>query len=435
MKSSLAITLGIIAVAGFASWRNQQEIARATHAYGLVLEEASALGIQADSGGQLQRTRSRTNRQPHEKVSAADLIAFTTELQNQSDTSDIGLMDERERRTLEWQRRLLALDRTAMEQLIAEIDATAGLRKDTRREVLFLVMQTLAESHPDAALDLIAGSPEMLDHPEARARIASGALARGMATDPEAGTAWLKQHLDLFPAPLGRLVTERAMLGISPDNPKAAFGLIGSIGTLDAEYAVRKITLSARSIAQRDVTLGVFREYLTSVEDPALREKLHKEGTFAMISTSLNDGVDGAIEKLGGGRFTPEEITAYASVAGFDHDKLDTAKWIGWLQQNVPAETISSRIIPELVSSWIHSDYRAVGEWLGKTEGGPVKDAATFQYASAIAGRFPSSAAEWALTLPPGKERETLLPMVYKRWLEKDPTAAAAFAERNGIAK
>ncbi|RYD35473.1 MAG: hypothetical protein EOP85_19010, partial [Verrucomicrobiaceae bacterium] len=249
MKKTLAITFGIIAVAGFAGWRNQREITRATEAYQLAMEEAAALGIQADPDSRLPQNRSR---QPRQQVGvvAADLIAFATELQDQPEPSDITLLDEREQRMLDWQRRLFSLDRNEMEQLIAEIDTAAGIRADTRQELLFLVMQTLAESHPDAVLEIIAKSPDLLSHPVGRARAAATALVAGMTTAPDASVAWFKEHLDLFPDHLGSGVTEYVMRRVSLDNPRAAFGLIERLGTLDAEYAVRMITNPARTPVQ-----------------------------------------------------------------------------------------------------------------------------------------------------------------------------------------
>ncbi|RYD36817.1 MAG: hypothetical protein EOP87_04760 [Verrucomicrobiaceae bacterium] len=436
MKASIAITLAILTAASLMGWRNQTELARATHALENARQQARDVRLGGEpSDNTTRRTRPQRSLRTDSTTLAKDLIALARELETASGASDSSLSDEREERMNAHQRRLLALDPEEMNHLIGELRDAPDLRDESKQEILLLVFQSFTESHPHAALEAISGSPDLLTNGEARASAITSALVLGMENDFAASTAWFRNNRGLLPGDLEGRVAARVMPRAALIDPEAAFKLIGNFGSLDPEYAIRLVTGPAKTIDQRDATLAAFRDYLTTVEDPALREKLHKEGTFSMIGNSLGEGVDGAIEKLGGDRFTPEELGAYASMSGFNHNRHDTAKWLAWLQQNVPAETMSSRIIPRQIDNWTHSDYRAVGEWLEGTEDGPVKTAAAATYAGTIARNYPSSAARWALTLPPGDTRDRLLPAIYKSWLEKDPAAAAVFADQNGIPK
>lgn len=435
MKLSLSITLAIIAAAAIAGWRNHGELVRLTHTYGQVSQQARALGIQPGSGTPSHRTRSNLPRHRNDGSLAADLIAFAEELETLPEPTDSALLDEREQRMLDWQRRLSALNPAAMKSLIHEINMAGGMKDESKQDLLFLVLQTFADSHPMAALEVVAGSPDLLKNPEARASVGSIALIKGMETDPAASTAWLKSHRDLFPGDLGRRVTERFMRGTSLINPKAAFLLISELEVQDTGYAIAMITNPARTSAQRDATLAAFRQYLTTIQDPAQREALAWEGVSTMISTALFDGVESAIQQIGNGRFTPEEIESYAGRVSFNFREGDAPKWIDWLLENVPTERMSSEIIPRIFADWTSVDYQAAGKWLNNAPEGPAKTGAISNYANSLAEQHPEIAARWALTMIPGENRDQLLPRIYQSWLKTDPSAAASFAEQNGIAK
>lgn len=435
MKFSLSATFAIVAIASFVAWRNHVEITTETRAYEQVQEKARSLGIPADPISSPRGTRSQRAREPDAKTLVRDLIAFAKELETQPEPGTSTALDDREQQMLDWQSRLLALEPAAMKALIAEINAAEGMTEGSRQDLLSLVLETLAESHPQTALEVLGDFPDLIKNPETRANAASIALVNGMKSDPAATVDWYKSHRALFPGETGVWVTERLLRGTSLIDPELAFPLISELELSDAEYAVVMITNPPRTFAQQDATLSALREYLATVQDPVLRETLTFAGNNTIISGALRNNIDEGIRWIGDGRFTPEEIEMDAErcFRGFTSD--EQGKWLGWLIQAHPTDKVFNQILPQHFSDWVQVDYRAAGEWLGGAADGPAKTAAAGAYASSIAAHFPEIAAKWALTLPPGENRDQLLPRIYQSWLKKDPTAAASFAERNGIVK
>lgn len=431
MRSSVAVTVMIVAATALVAWRNHGEIARETREYERIQKEARSLGISVESFSSPRRDRP----QPSRETLARDLIAFAGEIGAKPEPVDSKELDDREQRILDWQRRLLGLDPEAMKALLAEINATEGITDDSRQDLLFLVLQTLAESHPQAALEVLADFPDLIKNPEARANAASIALVNGMKSDPAATVAWYKNHRTLFPGESGVGVTEKLLRGTSLIDPKLAFTLIGALELPDAGYAVSMITNPARTVTQRDATLSAFRGYLATVEDPALHETLAFTGNNTLISVALLSNFDEGLRWMGEGRFTPEEIEADTERCFRGLPSEDRRKWLDWLIQNHPTEKMLGQIIPQQFSDWVQVDYRAAGEWLTAMAEGPAKTAVAAAYAGSLASYYPETAAKWAVTLTPGEEREELLPRIYQSWLKKDPAAAASFAERNGIAR
>jgi hypothetical protein len=55
------------------------------------------------------------------------------------------------------------------------------------------------------------------------------------------------------------------------------------------------------------------------------------------------------------------------------------------------------------------------------------------RFKSALPEYEPASAAQWAMTLPPGEDRDETLKSVYQNWPETDPAAKEAFKKQHGI--
>jgi hypothetical protein len=87
-------------------------------------------------------------------------------------------------------------------------------------------------------------------------------------------------------------------------------------------------------------------------------------------------------------------------------------------------------VIRGLIRRWTTHDYQAAGKWLGITPEGPTKNTAIASYAETVASYEPETAAQWALTLPPGTDRERTLKTIHRNWPKDDPEGAAAFAKK-----
>ena len=65
------------------------------------------------------------------------------------------------------------------------------------------------------------------------------------------------------------------------------------------------------------------------------------------------------------------------------------------------------------MQNWAREDYAAAGNWLNEQSAGITKNAAIKTYADALHSREPEAAADWAVTLPEGKERSDLLQTIH----------------------
>jgi hypothetical protein len=86
-----------------------------------------------------------------------------------------------------------------------------------------------------------------------------------------------------------------------------------------------------------------------------------------------------------------------------------------------------------MVRNWTQKDYAAAGKWLITVPDGPTKNAAVRSYAETISEYEPQTAAQWALTLPAGRDRENTLRKIYQHWPKEDAAAKAIFAKDYGI--
>jgi hypothetical protein len=67
---------------------------------------------------------------------------------------------------------------------------------------------------------------------------------------------------------------------------------------------------------------------------------------------------------------------------------------------------MSGHSIHQIVRIWTETDYQAAGKWLATTPAGPTKNIAIRSYAETVSTLDPVTATQWAMTLPPGPDRD-----------------------------
>jgi hypothetical protein len=387
----------------------------------------------ADVLDETKGTRSRHGNRDDVKTLAAGLIALARELEDLPDPQELVLLEDRQQRLLDWQRRLANLEPAAIKELIVAINRSTHIRDETRQDLLLLIVQAFAEKHPQETLDLLAEIPFVLANSQARAEAASLALLRCMERSPSAAIEWYKTHRAGFPASEVHWLTEQFLRGTSTINPKFAFSLIGELKLPDLDYAVRMITNPARTAAERDAVLSAFREYLKTIPEGSEREALAFEGNSSLMATARFEGMDKGLCWIEQAGFSQEEVETYVSRTSPTLNAEDTAKWIDWILRTTSKEEITTETVPQLLFGWTQFDHQAAAQWLTALPEGPIKNACIPAYAQVIAPYQPETATRWASTLPPGEARDGLFNSIYQRLLKSDPAAAAVLAEEHGI--
>ncbi len=433
MKISLTISFVILLFAGIFGLRNHQALAAADSVLRETINQARSLGVPLDPSGGL-RPRSRHHQRTLPATDVKSLAAGLIKLARDSEIEPKGVPTEDEQRVLDRQRQLLALDALRMKELVAEINLAVGIEDETHQEIIALVFQAFVESHPRAALDFLAENPDILKNSRARAGIAVTGLVHCMESDPDAAISWYRDQRGLFAGSDGDTVIGGLLSGTALLNPKLAFSLISTLELPNIEYAVGTIVHRARTPAQRDAALAAFRDYLKILPASADREAIVFEGNSSILRNSFYDGFENGTRWIENAGFSQQELETFADRIHFISPE-DSGKYLDWLIRFVHTEKIASEIVPQQFFSWVGADYQAAGRWLEAAPEGPAKTAAAATYARTLSPYHPETAAQWALTLPPGQDRDQILPQIYKSWSKTDPAAAAAFADHNGIAR
>jgi len=439
MKLSLLFAALILIAASFFGWRDHRQLSSARVDHARLVEEAQALGLEAGDPGKDGKRSSQSrgkrdgkpDREAQVKAFAAKLAAFANEMKAM-EKSGVQPDEEMQKRIFAIMEEMLALDAAQLKILVAELRVAPGLDGEMRSGIVGFAIMSLANDHPASALALFTESSDLFKNDGMSGHVVTAALSRWSQDDPMAALEWIrknsKDHPDLASDP-----TKRGVLtGAARQDPKLAFALITELGLEKDGMVGNSIVESAATPAERIAVLAALREHLKTMSDPEARAQLLSSTMASLGQKAAAEGFDSAVAWFESSATDKEELTAFADSLNPWTTKADTGKWLDWMADKLPPERISSKV-DNLVREWTRDDYKAAGVWLNDSEEGPVKEAAVLSFAKTVAPYEPASAAQWALTLPEGKERESLLREVRDQWKKKDEAAAADFTRENGI--
>jgi len=158
------------------------------------------------------------------------------------------------------------------------------------------------------------------------------------------------------------------------------------------------------------------------------------EALEALAATAGRDGFDSWAQWISEARLSPAEKAQFARGLAYPGTKQETGRWIEWIAGNL-VENCPDNQVRELVGDWTQQDFQAAGSWLAANPlpDGPAKTAAISGYAVAVARHDPQTAAQWAMTLTPGPDRDSTLSTIYQNWPPGDPDGASGFAREHGL--
>lgn len=105
---------------------------------------------------------------------------------------------------------------------------------------------------------------------------------------------------------------------------------------------------------------------------------------------------------IAGESFTPSELTQLARELNIYSRTDESGRWIEWLRQSLPTQAAGQQVA-QVIDQWGLSDYQA--------------------------------AARWAITQPPGKDRDQIFKTIHGNWPKEDPAGKETFAQEHGINK
>ena len=209
--------------------------------------------------------------------------------------------------------------------------------------------------------------------------------------------------------------------------------------TLDEEAsrdAVHSIVTRAATDEARNTTLAALRECKQGKLGGDGAQKV-AVGMMRYFAWGFRDeGFQATANWLAGANLDAMEMEQFFESLRNNSDGMgDESRWIDWLDRHAPPK-VAGLEIPRIMERWTEQDYELAGEWLRAAPEGAGKSAAVLGYIGAIAPYLPESAVDWAVTLPPGSERDGAMKLIHDhlpRTNDDEKRAAEAFAQEHGI--
>ena len=439
MKTSIALTVLILAIGGFLGWQDHQRLVVVRASHDQLTAAATAVGITVETStskeGVRITKRERENKDAIARQAAADFIAFAREIEAMEKNG--GPPDAKmQQRILDFMDRMMAMDASQLKPLIAEFRSAPGLKDETRQGLIGFSIMTLANDHPQAALTLFTESSDLLDNNPMGKGVIISSLAKWAKDDPLAALEWARANGEKHPD----LVTDDAKAGIiagaAANDPKLAFSLIAELGLKDPSDSIGKIADAARTPAERTATFTALQDYLATITDPDARKNAERTGIDQLTHGAMKDGFEVCSKWIAETGLSQGQLAGLGS-GSFTHliKGEDSAQWIDWMGTHLPKNN-ADQGIQNVVSNWTSNDYQAAGTWLASAPAGPTKESSVHAYAITVAEYEPETAVQWALTLQPGKQREQTFESIYRKWPRNDAAskaAAEAFADEHAI--
>jgi hypothetical protein len=435
MKVSIAASILILLLAALFGWQNHQRLATVRADHAKLVADATRMGISIDPSRPDDPVRvtkrERENKEVDAKAAAVEFIAFAREMEAMEKKG--GPPDEaQQKRIMDIMDRMMALDSAQLKILIAEVRAAKDLKDETRQGLIGFSIMTLANDHPQAALALFTESSDLMKGEGIGEHVVSSSLAKWAKDDPLGALEWVRKNKEKYPD----LITDQAKRGLisgtAAQDPKLAFKLIAELGIKESYQGVSSIMSAAKTPAERTATLTALREHLATLPDEKAKKELSNTAMNNFASSIAREGFDAGSKWVAEANFSPAELESFADGLRGSVKGDDNGRWIEWFGEKLPPDKAAENI-GNLVSDWTRNDYQAAGKWLGTAPEGPARNAAVRSYAETVSEYEPETAAQWAMTLPPGKERDQTLENIYRDLPKEDPAARETFKKLHNI--
>ncbi len=437
MKFSIPLALLILAIGSTLGWRDHQRAVAVRADRDLLVARAAALGISYDPAhpGAKERLTKRT-RADEDGVArevARDFIAFAKEMESAQKKGG-GQEEATQKRIFDLMDRMASLDAGQLKILISQVRAAPDLSDEMRQGIIGFTIMTLAKDHPQAALAVYAESAGDFKDSGMGQHVIGTALSEWAKTDPLAASDWIKKNAAKFPELPVDYVKRKIIAGAATEDPALAFRLMGELGLGKSADAISDIVRTAKTPEERTAMLAALRSHVATLDKE--RAESHTASAMQAFGVELGSaGYESATAWLDSTDLAPGELANVTTILSSNVRGDDIGKWVGWMGGKLPAKE-AAEPIRRMITNWTQNDYQAAGKWLAAEPAGPTRDASVRGYAETVAAYEPETAAQWAMTLPAGKQREETLANIYRNWPTKDDesrAAAKAFAKEHGL--
>jgi hypothetical protein len=273
--------------------------------------------------------------------------------------------------------------------------------------------------------------PEIAD--EVKGMVLACALSRWAEMSPESALSWWRECAGPHTVAIEKEARRGLLFGLALHDPERAFQVVEELAPDDPARAMRVIVAACfESNPTSEAFVTSLRAHLETVTDAKSRAELGAAAFDSWAHHLLPNGFEESVDCLQRADLSAEEKEQFSSGLSYFGSKGETGRWMDWVSENLADE----RAVPPvyaLMSEWTQKDHQAAGRWLLAAKEGPAKTTATRAYATAVAPFEPAVAAQWAMTLPVGPERDSTLRLIWQHWPSADPEGADTFAREHGI--
>ena len=437
VKSSLAVSLVILAVFGLLARSEQAHRSRLRQEQRDLTVQATALGLPLH-GEHYANKRPKRPREDHEaqaKSCARELIAMIREMDHRETDRSASPDATMEARLLEIVEQIYRLDGGQIRILIAEMRAAEDISDDMRQGAIGFAIITLAGDHPGTAVTLFTEAKDLLGDSGVARHVIGGVLGKWAETNPAEALEWIRNNSASYPDLVTNEAKSALIVGTSAQDPRLAFQLIEELKLPNPESVAGEIGSAARTPEQRKLLLQTLRDMSGSTTGDNAKNLMSNTilpALDAMSESLFKEGFESAANWLQTAGLQTTETEAITGAISYHQTRGETGKWLDWMAGNL-AETNRDSRVASLMGEWTRNDYRAAGTWLSHGKDGPARQAAVRAYAKTVAPYDPATAAQWAETLPNNPERAPLIRDIHAKWKSTDAAAANAFARRHGL--
>lgn len=399
-RSLLMIGLPLAAVMALGTW-NQRRLNTLRHTFSEVMAEASRAGVSTTTSSRPTRSalRDRGDGEVQLAIAACREAAVSSEEE----------LDEKVRGIAE------KLSSNRLRELVLAMSQDTTLTPAERSKIVGLLMQYAADKAPEMVVELAMTHPEILTKDSifsvvhALEGIAEVDLERalGLAVKINQTSPQLCKNYKMLPDEL-----------VATLPPQRFFGWFLEIGQTPNLWTLNPYFKAAKTPEQQAEKVAALRQYLTKLETAAQKTEVLSRALFSFGEAAAASGFESGKAALDLPDLSAEEVRDFLMGCLSGDTRGELGSWITRAMEKFPNE--EEKIdAPSMFYTWASKDYQSSGKWLSSLPPGALRDSFVKSYILGVMRVDPEVATQWALTLPPGKDRENSLHHIERANKEK----------------
>lgn len=389
-RSLLMIGLPLAAVMVLGTW-NQRRLNTLRHTFSEVMAEASRAGVSISSSSRPTRSalRDREDGEVQRAIAACREAAVSTG--RELDKKIRGIAEK--------------LSTNRLRDLILAMSQDTTLTPAQRSKIVGLLMKYAAYKASEMVVELAMAHPNILTEDSifsvvhALEGIAEVDLekALGLAVKINQTSPQLCKNYKMLPDEL-----------VATLPPQRFFGWFLEMGQTPNPWTLDPYFASAKTPEQQAEKVAALRQYLTKLETAAQKKEVLSRALRTFGKAAAVSGFESGKAALDLPDLSAEEVHDFLTGCLDADAKGEFGNWITHAMEKFPNDE-EQLDTTGVFYRWASSDYQSSGKWLSSLTAGPLRDSFVKSYILGVMRVDPEVATQWALTLPPGKDRENSL--------------------------